>query len=233
MVSSASSGVYDDYGHVDISCDDEPFSEIVLSDDEDLDDFQPFSLPDPVHDGEPVVDDVLAVGPQLNYDDTSSTDIRRARLHADATDSSFDTLPIATKSPGHTHAPISTPVDTPTVAPLDSQTPHTTPVTPIPGYPFTPTIVDPHHVDLPTIFSLEIPAPRPWEGTSRNPAYFETRAPVDFMSAPYLSPPESSPHHQSPRLFPPYSMPLFDLYHPSHHSGYTRDDLLLPLQLQV
>ncbi|MFS7998729.1 hypothetical protein Hanom_Chr12g01157351 [Helianthus anomalus] len=28
-------------------------------------------------------------------------------------------------------------------------------------------------------------------------------------------------------------MSLSDPYHPSHHSGYTRDDLLLSLQLQV
>ncbi|MFS8007037.1 hypothetical protein Hanom_Chr14g01256251 [Helianthus anomalus] len=28
-------------------------------------------------------------------------------------------------------------------------------------------------------------------------------------------------------------MPLSDPYHPSHHSGYTRDDLLLSFQLQV
>ncbi|MFS7986751.1 hypothetical protein Hanom_Chr11g01013971 [Helianthus anomalus] len=28
-------------------------------------------------------------------------------------------------------------------------------------------------------------------------------------------------------------MPLSDPYHPSHHTGYTRDDLLLSLQLQV
>ncbi|MFS7912343.1 hypothetical protein Hanom_Chr02g00128861 [Helianthus anomalus] len=37
-----------------------------MSDDGDLDDFQPFALPDPIHDGEPLVDDVLAVGPQLD-----------------------------------------------------------------------------------------------------------------------------------------------------------------------
>ncbi|MFS7936607.1 hypothetical protein Hanom_Chr05g00417571 [Helianthus anomalus] len=35
------------------------------------------------------------------------------------------------------------------------------------------------------------------------------------------------------RSFPPYTMSLSDVYHPSHHSGYTRDDLLLSLQLHV
>ncbi|MFS7936195.1 hypothetical protein Hanom_Chr05g00412641 [Helianthus anomalus] len=63
MASSASSGVYDDHAYMDISSDDEPFVEIVSSDDEDLDDFQPFALPDPVHDGEHLVDDILTVGP--------------------------------------------------------------------------------------------------------------------------------------------------------------------------
>ncbi|MFS7913243.1 hypothetical protein Hanom_Chr02g00139531 [Helianthus anomalus] len=66
MASSASSGVYDDHAHMDISSNDEPFVEIVSSDDEDLDDFQPFALPGFVQDGEPLVDGVLAVGPQLN-----------------------------------------------------------------------------------------------------------------------------------------------------------------------
>ncbi|MFS7953910.1 hypothetical protein Hanom_Chr07g00624131 [Helianthus anomalus] len=51
MASSVSSGVYDDHAHRDISFDDEPF---------------PFALPNPVHDGEPLVDEILAVGPQLN-----------------------------------------------------------------------------------------------------------------------------------------------------------------------
>ncbi|MFS8006734.1 hypothetical protein Hanom_Chr14g01252671 [Helianthus anomalus] len=50
---------------------------------------------------------------------------------------------------------------------------------------------------------------------------------------PHISPPDFSPHFQSLRLFPPYTMPLSDPYHPSHHTGYTRDDLLLSLQLQV
>ncbi|MFS7919723.1 hypothetical protein Hanom_Chr03g00216031 [Helianthus anomalus] len=43
---------------------------------------------------------------------------------------------------------------------------------------------------------------------------------------PHIPPPELSPHFQSPRLFPLYTMPLSDPYHLSHHTGYTRDDLL-------
>ncbi|XP_022024603.1 circumsporozoite protein-like [Helianthus annuus] len=45
-----------------------------------------------------------------------------------------------------------------------------------------------------------------------------------------------SPHHQLSRPFPPsppHVMPSSDPYHPSHHSGITRDDLLLSIQLQV
>ncbi|KAJ0752565.1 hypothetical protein HanPI659440_Chr09g0325851 [Helianthus annuus] len=53
---------------------------------------------------------------------------------------------------------------------------------------------------------------------------------------PHVSPPEMSPRFQPPRSFPPsppHVMPSSDPYHPSHHSGYTRDALLLSLQLQV
>ncbi|MFS7977182.1 hypothetical protein Hanom_Chr10g00901101 [Helianthus anomalus] len=48
---------------------------------------------------------------------------------------------------------------------------------------------------------------------------------------PHVPPPELSPFFQPSRSFPPYVMPLSDPYHPSHQSGYTRDDLLLSLQL--
>ncbi|MFS8006477.1 hypothetical protein Hanom_Chr14g01249591 [Helianthus anomalus] len=242
MASSASSGVYEDYCYMDLSSDDEPFVEVVSSDDEDLDDFQPFALPDPVHDGEPVEDDILAVGPQLNQfviighpdeahivdyiplnvvplaevpgdivvsdeeddvpvihvghpddeiddgevldiailevDDASSTDILRAGLHADETDSSFDTIPIATQSPDHALVSISAPVDSPPVAPLDAHTPHTTLVTPIPGCPLTLPTADPHHVDLPTIFSHEILAPRPGRAHPDSPLVLMLKHPL-------------------------------------------------------
>ncbi|MFS8002468.1 hypothetical protein Hanom_Chr13g01202411 [Helianthus anomalus] len=52
------------------------------------------------------------------------------------------------------------------------------------------------------------------------------------MPTPHFSPFEADPYCQSPRWFPPYSMLLSDPYHLSHHAGYTRDDLLLSLQLQ-
>ncbi|KAJ0548814.1 hypothetical protein HanIR_Chr08g0388031 [Helianthus annuus] len=297
MVSSASSGVYDDYGHMDISTDDEAAVEIVSSDDEDLDDFQPFALLDPVLDGEPIEDDVLAVGPQLNQfviighpdgahivdyipldvvplaavpeiivvsddeddvpvihvdhlddeigdgealdivilevsspvisvvdisssdtsDDASSSAIRHDGLRADATDSSFDTISIATQPLAHTPAPVSAPIATPTVVPSDTPTPHSTYVTPTVGHPLSSHVAYPHRVDTPIFFSHGIPAPRPGEGTSRQPTYPDTRLPVDHMSTLYPSP----------------RMSESDPYHPCHGPVFTPDDVTLSLQLQI
>ncbi|KAF5756962.1 hypothetical protein HanRHA438_Chr17g0830981 [Helianthus annuus] len=216
MASSASSGIHDDVDPMEIASDDEfpHVVEIVSSDDEDLDDFQPFALPNPILDGEPMEDDVLAVGPHLNEfviishpdgahivdhipldavpivavpglivvsddeddvpvirmehldddieggvvidlailelsspvvsvidisssdasDVASSSAIRRAGLRADATDSSFDAIPIATQSPVHTPTPISGPIATPAVVPSYRPTPHSTSITPTTGH---------------------------------------------------------------------------------------------------
>ncbi|KAJ0442077.1 hypothetical protein HanOQP8_Chr16g0610631 [Helianthus annuus] len=164
--------------------------------------------------------------------DTSPSEIRRAGLRADPTDSSFDTIPIVTPPPDDTHVPVSTPVDPLPVAPLDTHTSHPTPTTLAPGCPLPPHTADSHQFDLPTIFPHEIPAPRPGEGTSGQPPSFDPLASVGFMPTPHFSPFEADPYCQSPRWFPPYSMPLSDPYHPSHHTGYTHDDLLLSLQLQ-
>ncbi|MFS8002593.1 hypothetical protein Hanom_Chr13g01203861 [Helianthus anomalus] len=46
---------------------------------------------------------------------------------------------------------------------------------------------------------------------------------------PQIPPPELSPCFQPSRSFPPYTMPLSNPYHPSHHSRYNRDDLFLSL----
>ncbi|KAJ0822406.1 hypothetical protein HanPSC8_Chr16g0731611 [Helianthus annuus] len=48
-------------------------------------------------------------------------------------------------------------------------------------------------------------------------------------TAPFVSAPTGEPLI----WFPPNTMPVSDPYHPSHYSGYTRDDLLLSLQLQL
>ncbi|KAJ0502430.1 hypothetical protein HanHA300_Chr11g0412781 [Helianthus annuus] len=270
-----------------------------MSDDDDLDDFQPFALPN-FGDDIPFVDDVLAfplpIHDQLiighpdcehivepipihavplaaipaedwpfvvdldndidvpvievdhtdddlgNVESVTSSALLAARLGAYPTDDDDDVVSVAPSSPVHVPtpphtpdhplAPVSAPVDSLPVAPLGRQTPPATLVTPVTGCTLTPPTTDTRQIDLPTIFPHDIPAPRPGEGTSRQPPCFDPLAPVDFMSTPYFSPFESDPYHQSPRLFPSYSMPLSDPYHPSHHTGYTRDDLLLSLQLQ-
>ncbi|KAJ0752152.1 hypothetical protein HanPI659440_Chr09g0321091 [Helianthus annuus] len=140
-------------------------------------------------------------------------------------------VPTPPYTPDHILAPVTAPVDSPLVAPPSTQTPPTTLVTPVSGNSLPPPTTDTLRIDLPTLFPHEIPAPHLGNGTSRQPPSFDPLAPFDFMSTPIFSPFEIDPYLQSPRLFPPYSMPLSDPYHPSHHVGYTRDDLLLSLQL--
>ncbi|MFS7953847.1 hypothetical protein Hanom_Chr07g00623391 [Helianthus anomalus] len=56
------------------------------------------------------------------------------------------------------------------------------------------------------------------------------------LGHPHVPPQESSPCLQTSQSFPsfpPYTTPVSDPYHPSHHSGYTRDDLLKSLKLPV
>ncbi|KAJ0435296.1 hypothetical protein HanIR_Chr17g0891781 [Helianthus annuus] len=159
-----------------------------------------------------------------------------ARLGAYPTDDDDDAMsippssPIRVPTPPHTpdHIldPVSAPVDSLPVAPPSTQTPPTTLVTPVSGSSLPPPTTNTHRIDLPTIFPHEIPAPRSGEGTYRQPLSFDPLAPADFMSTPHFSTFETDPCLQSPRLFPPYSMPLSDPYHPSHHAGYTRVDLL-------
>ncbi|KAJ0805005.1 hypothetical protein HanPI659440_Chr02g0044671 [Helianthus annuus] len=95
-----------------------------------------------------------------------------------------------------------------------------------------PFATDAHRTDLPIIFQHEIPTPRPVEGTSGQPPIFDPFASANFPPIPQFTLFETDPYGQSPRWFPPYTMPISDPYHPSHHVGYTRDDLPLSLQLQ-
>ncbi|XP_021991614.1 WAS/WASL-interacting protein family member 3-like [Helianthus annuus] len=128
--------------------------------------------------------------------------------------------------------PVSAHINLPPIAPLSSQPPPVAFITPILGSSLPPFVTDAHRSDLPTIYPHEIPAPRPREGTSGQPPSFDPLASAGFMPTSHFSPFEADPYCQSPRWFPPYSMPLSDPYHPSHHAGYTRDDLFLSLQLQ-
>ncbi|MFS7930604.1 hypothetical protein Hanom_Chr04g00346201 [Helianthus anomalus] len=86
--------------------------------------------------------------------------------------------------------------------------------------------------DIPVVFLHEIPAPRPREGTSGQSRSFDPFASADFPPTPQFTPFESDPFDQPFRWFPSYTMSISDPYHPSQHIGYTRDDLLLSLQLQ-
>ncbi|XP_021996084.1 pollen-specific leucine-rich repeat extensin-like protein 4 [Helianthus annuus] len=259
MASSASSGIYDNHDHMDVPSDDEPMEEIIPSDDEDLDDFQPFALPD--HD---MVDDVLAVGPQLNpfviighpdgahivdyipldvvplaavpgfivvSDDEDDIPV----IHVHSLDDEIDggdaldiailevSSPIVSvvdlSSSGSSDAasPSAVPVATPAVIPSDTPTPHTTPVTPTTGHPFSPHVADPHHTVASILFTHEIPAPRPGEGTSRQPTSLDTHVPAD---------------HRSTRHPPPH-MSESDPYHPCHYHAFTIDDEIHSLQLHI
>ncbi|MFS7998160.1 hypothetical protein Hanom_Chr12g01150431 [Helianthus anomalus] len=177
-----------------------------------------------------------------SFESVTSSALLAAGVRAYPTDDDDDAMSVAPFSPvhiptplhtpNHPLAPISAPVNSLPVAPPNTQTPPTTLVTPASGCSLPPPTADTHRIDLPTIFPHEIPAPRPGEGMSRQPPCVNPLAPADFISSPHFSPFEMDPYLQSPRFFPLYSMPLSDPYHPSHHDGYTRDDLLLSLQLQ-
>ncbi|KAM0067665.1 hypothetical protein Hdeb2414_s0002g00063971 [Helianthus debilis subsp. tardiflorus] len=121
--------------------------------------------------------------------------------------------------------PASAPLDLPPVDPLVPQSP---PVDVVP----LQFVSDEHRADLPIVFLREILAPRQGEGTSGQPSSFDPFAAVDFPPILQFPPLASSPFNEPFGWFPPYTMPIPDPYHPSHHAGYTRDELLLSLQLQ-
>ncbi|KAF5809806.1 hypothetical protein HanRHA438_Chr04g0171881 [Helianthus annuus] len=82
------------------------------------------------------------------------------------------------------------------------------------------------------VFLQGIPAPRPGEGTSGQPPRFDIFASADFPLILHFTPSTPASLDEPFRWFPPYTMPISDPYHPSHYGGYTRDELLLSLQLQ-
>ncbi|KAF5798012.1 hypothetical protein HanXRQr2_Chr07g0287691 [Helianthus annuus] len=234
-MSSSESGLSEDQDPMAVVSDDEVASapEVFTSDtesdpeilSEDDDDFQPFALPD-FGDDIPFVDDVLAAGLRLyatNLDDDNAMS---------AAPSSPVRAPTAPPIHDHVPEPISAPLDLPPIAPVVSQPPPAVFVPPIPGSPLPPFVTEEHNTDLPVVFRHEIPAPRRGEGTSRQPPSFNPFASADFPPIPQITPFDSDPFDQPFRWFPPYTMPISDPYHPSHHIGYTRDDLLLSLRLQ-
>ncbi|XP_035844006.1 proline-rich receptor-like protein kinase PERK10 [Helianthus annuus] len=123
----------------------------------------------------------------------------------------------------------------------DDYPPFVRPVTPPPApvhapihiAPFHPHESNIHRTDLPVIFLQDIPPPRPGEGPSSQQASH-----VPFMSATdHFMPqfthtaPSSAPTGEPLMWFLPNVMPISDPHHP-FHIGYSRDDLLLSLQLQ-
>ncbi|XP_021991554.1 vegetative cell wall protein gp1-like [Helianthus annuus] len=130
------------------------------------------------------------------------------------------------------HDPI--PFALPDIAPLIPD-PVSAPVDP----PFVkPFILPPAPADvapLPPVESDDIPAPHPGEGTLGQHPRDDPFASAAFPQIPHaapFAPFTSSPLDEPFRWFPTYSMPISDPHHPSHFVGYTRDELLLSLQLQ-
>ncbi|MFS7912107.1 hypothetical protein Hanom_Chr02g00125971 [Helianthus anomalus] len=123
--------------------------------------------------------------------------------------------------PEHIPAPDPIPFGLPDVAPLIPE-PITAPIDLPPANPFIP---QPPPAD-------EIPAPRPGEGTSGQPPSFDPLTSADFPPIPHHTPFTPASLDKPFRCFLPYTMPISDPYHPSHYGGYTRDELLLSLQLQ-
>ncbi|MFS7996447.1 hypothetical protein Hanom_Chr12g01130111 [Helianthus anomalus] len=140
--------------------------------------------------------------------------------------------PVPDHVPDHVPKPVLAPLDLPPITPVVSQPQPAVFVPPKPGSPLPPSVSDEHRTDIPVIFRHEIPIPRPGEGTSGQPPSFDPFASADFPPIPQFTPFESDLFDRPFRWFPLYTMPISDPYHPSHHICYTRDDLLISLQLQ-
>ncbi|XP_022029578.1 E3 ubiquitin-protein ligase Hakai-like [Helianthus annuus] len=124
----------------------------------------------------------------------------------------------------------------------DDLRPFVRPVTPPPApthapidiAPFHSHVSDTHHTDLSITFLQDILLPRPGEGPSSQPS---GHAPPVSAAFPFVqqfshtAPFASAPSGEPLIWFPPNTMPVSDPYHPSHYTSYTRDDLLLSLQL--
>ncbi|XP_021986338.1 vegetative cell wall protein gp1-like [Helianthus annuus] len=134
--------------------------------------------------------------------------------------------------------PVPAPVDPPVI---ESVTPPLAPA-PVDVAPIHPETLlgralqesDVHRVEPSIVFLQDIPTPRPGEGTSSQQPGHDPHVPAAFPHVPQSAPSAyftSSPLDEPFRWFPPYTM-ISDPYHPSHFTGYTRDELLLSLQLQ-
>ncbi|KAJ0766133.1 hypothetical protein HanPI659440_Chr08g0311941 [Helianthus annuus] len=187
----------------------------------------------------PVIDissdsDVHSVADSFEFVTSSALQAAGLRLYAtdlddedvmSAAPSSPIRAPTPPPVPDHVPDPVPVPFGLPPIAPLVTQSPPTVNVPP-------PFVSNENRTDFPVVFRHEIPAPRLGEGTSGQPPSFDPFASADFPPIPQFTSFESGLLDQPFRWFPPYTMPISDPYHPLHHVGYTRDDLLLSLQLQ-
>ncbi|MFS7893602.1 hypothetical protein Hanom_Chr00s001006g01671281 [Helianthus anomalus] len=191
-------------------------------------------------DGEIDDDVVVAAGLQpyaTDYDDDTATSIAPlspARVPTPPHDPEpvpepypvpFGQPDVAPLVPEPIHAPIDHPFFEPFIPP-----PSPADVAPPP-----PVESDVPRIDLPIVFLQEIPVPRLGEGTSGQPPSFDPFASAAFPPIPQttsFTAFTSTSLDEPFRWFPPYTMPILDPYYPSHYGGYTRDELLLSLQLQ-
>ncbi|XP_021986357.1 histone-lysine N-methyltransferase SETD1B-like [Helianthus annuus] len=152
-------------------------------------------------------------------------------------------IPAPEPLPDQDPVPFGIPVVAPLIPdPIPAPTdPATFAITPPPTHapvdvaPFPPIVSDVHHTDLPITFLQDIPAPRPGEGPSSQHPSHVPHVSAAFPHMPQYTPTTnftSSPPGEPLIWFPPNTMPVSDPYHPSHFIGYTRDELVLSLQLQ-
>ncbi|KAJ0556069.1 hypothetical protein HanIR_Chr07g0309451 [Helianthus annuus] len=194
-----------------------------------------------------------------SFESVTSSALQAVGLRRYATDSDDDTTMSAAPSPPHNpELDLEldfVPVDQPDVAPADPEPlldhdpisfglsdiaplipdPVPAPVDPPVIEPFIPPLA-PAPADVAPFHPMET-YPHPIEGKVLQASslvmilMFQQLIHTFPQFAPF-APFTSSPLDEPLRWFPPYTMPISDPYHPSYFVGYTRDELLLSLQLQ-
>ncbi|KAM0040843.1 hypothetical protein Hdeb2414_s0012g00398901 [Helianthus debilis subsp. tardiflorus] len=317
MSSSEGSNVLDNLDPMELTSDDEYGPEVVIitsdsesdpeedpsfDSDDDMDDFQPFALPDDMVDDVPLVDDVLALPPQLNdiviighpegehlveiipfpaiplvdvpfiidldddddglhafpigdmdedIEDGDDSDLVILEVASpvvsiidvssdsdpDLGDHSRDSVTSSALQAAGLEAYPAVSDDVPSALPVSpAPIPSPAPTHSLARTSYLPTD-DPRYLPGPvgrSVFIRTIPHD-PLRHRYTHPSGFSL--PFDHEAGPSRQPSRPPPHvpaeHLSTRYSPPRVMPMSDPYHPSHYSGYTTDDLVLSLELQV
>ncbi|XP_021991722.1 proline-rich extensin-like protein EPR1 [Helianthus annuus] len=205
---------------------------------------EPIIAPEPVvaHDPIPVHDPVLVDAPVLAPPIVDIPIVAPPVVDVPIADAPVLAPPVVNHAPFATHVdPRYADTHNGWIEDDDDYPPFVLPVTPLVAPVSAPIDVpffhphpsDVHRTDLPITFLQDIPPPRPGEGSSRQQPAF---VPPVSSSVPFMS---QFPH-TTPSFIPsgepflwssPNVMPLSDPYHP-FHVGYTRDDILISLQLQ-